>query len=105
MYFLVVLQDARGSNRKWRVREVCAEGCWAEAKKTAYLINGCVLRLREVDNRKENKTVIQNLPPVESKVLLRTGDVLLVSGEKEPGKPALHDSDGKLLNPGKISLP
>jgi len=29
---------------------------------------------------------------------------LFVSAKVEPGKPALHDSNGELLNPGKVSL-
>ena len=42
----VRFRDARGSRRCWRISDVSAEGCWAEAKKTAYLANGVVLSLQ-----------------------------------------------------------
>ncbi len=103
----VSLRDLRASRRIWRIREAGADGCWAEAKKTAYVANGTVLHLRGSEDAQGNqqKTTIRNLPPVESMVLLRTGDVLFISGSEEPGKAAIIDDRGELLSPGKISLP
>ena len=95
------LRDMRGSGRSWRVREVTVDGCWAEAKKTAYLGNGTVLQLR--DSRQ--KTEIGGLEPQQCVVVIRTGDVLFISANDEPGKPAIHDVNGELLNPGRVSLP
>ena len=95
------LRDERGSRRSWRVGEVTRDGCWAEAKKTAYLTNGTVLHLRD----KDRTTKAGGLPPQESVVLVRAGDVLLISASKTAGKPAIHDVNGELLNPGRVSLP
>lgn len=95
------LRDERGSRRNWRVGEVTRDGCWAEAKKTAYLTNGTVLHLRD----KDRTTKAGGLPPQESVVLVRAGDVLLISASKTAGKPAIHDLNGELLNPGRVSLP
>jgi pyruvate kinase len=97
------LVDARGSKRRWRVREVGPDGCWVEAKKTAYLVNGTELKLKA--DRKQQKTSIQGLVPGENFILLRVGDVLFVSESNEPGQAAIHDRNGVLLNPGRISLP
>jgi pyruvate kinase len=100
----VRLRDVRGSRRNWRIREVTGDGCWAEANKTAYVSNGTVLLLRGNESG-DQKTVIRKLPPQDSVIHLRTGDVVLMSGSDKPGKPAIHDDNGELLSPGRVSLP
>jgi len=97
----VLLRDARDSNRRWRIREVTPEGCWAESGKATYAINGTVLRLRGYDR----ETKVRGLPRMQSDIRVRTDDVLLILNSEEPGKPALHDDNGELLSPGKVSLP
>jgi len=97
----VLLRDARDSNRRWRIREVTPEGCWAESGKATYAINGTILRLRGYDR----ETKVRGLPRMQSDIRVRTDDVLLILNSKEPGKPALHDDNGELLSPGKVSLP
>ena len=98
------LCDARGSNRNWRIREQCADGLWAESRKTTYLSNGTVLRLRRTQGEPGPETIVAGLAPQDSVCLVRKGDVLFISARVEPGKPALLDSNGELLNPGKVSL-
>jgi pyruvate kinase len=98
----ISFQDARGSRRNWRIREVLEDGCWAEAKKTAYVANGTILQLQ--NKQGVCKTKIRSLPPKASVCLIRSGDTLLMSATLEQGKPAIHDSNGELLNPGRVSL-
>lgn len=98
----ISFQDTRGSGRNWRVREVFEEGCWVEAKKTAYVVNGTILKLENKQGSCE--TEIKSLPPRDSVCLVRNGDTLLMSATSEQGKPAIHDSNGELLNPGRMSL-
>jgi len=97
----VLLRDARDSNRRWRIREVSPEGCWAESGKATYVINGTVLRLRGYDR----ETAVRALPRLQSDIRVWTDDVLLILNSAEPGKPALHDDNGELLSPGRVSLP
>jgi pyruvate kinase len=97
----VLLRDARDSNRRWRIKEVTPEGCWAEGGKTSYIVNGTVLRLRGYDR----ETRIRELPRQQSDIRVRTDDVLLILNSEEPGKAALHDDNGELLSPGRVSLP
>jgi pyruvate kinase len=99
------LRDARGSRRSWFIKEVTSDGCWAEARKTTYVDNETVLNLCSTDSRNDRVTVIGSLPALESVVLLRTGDVLFMSGTEEAGKPAIHGDSGELLNPGTVSVP
>ena len=96
--------DNRGSKRTWRIRDVAANGCWAEAKKTAYLANGTLLTLNSKSGEASRETCINSLEPIESISLIRTGDILFMSLTDEPGKAALHDNAGNLLNPGTVSL-
>jgi pyruvate kinase len=97
-------RDVRGAKRSWRIREKCADGYWAESRKTAYLANGVGLQVHDPLGNPGAETEISGLAPQDSVCLIRKGDVLFVSAKVEPGKPALHDSNGELLNPGKVSL-
>jgi pyruvate kinase len=96
--------DHRGSRRSWRIREVAADGCWAEAKKTAYVANGTVLNLCGGKGGNDRETEIASLTPQDSVCMVQTGDVLLLSATDKPGRAAIHDSNGKLLSPGSLAL-
>jgi pyruvate kinase len=97
----LLLRDARDSKRRWRIREAGANGCWAEANKTTYVMNGTVLRLRGF----ERETTIGGLSGQASSVLLHNDDTLLLTAADKAGTPAVHDDDGELLRPGRIPLP
>ncbi len=97
-------RDVRGSGRTWRIRQVTRDGCWAEAKKTAYVANGTVFHLHDRQAGKARKTELVSLPPQQSVCLIRCGDLLQISSTDIPGKPAIHDSHGVLMNPGNVSL-
>jgi pyruvate kinase len=98
---LVLLRDARDSNRRWRIKEVTAEGCWAECNKTSYVENGTLLRRRGHDDR----TTVRDIPSRQCEIHVRNDDVLLIVNSDQPGQPALRDDNGDLLSPGKVSLP
>jgi pyruvate kinase len=98
---LVLLRDARDSQRRWRIREVTKDGCWAECNKTSYVENGTLLRRRGDDS----VTQIRSLPSFQNVIHVRNDDVLLIVNSDEPGQPALRDDNGDLLSPGKVSLP
>jgi len=97
-------RDVRGSDRTWLVREVREDGYWVECKKTAYLANGTVLSRPERKGSAATDTEITGLPQEDSVCLIRKGDILFISARVEPGIPAFHDSNGELLNPGRVSL-
>jgi pyruvate kinase len=95
-------RDTRNARRVWRVRKVTDNGCWAEAKKTCYLTNGTMLYLQRKGSSAH--TEITGLVPRKGEILIRTGDVLLMTCGNEAGARAIHDETGKLLNPGRVSL-
>jgi pyruvate kinase len=100
----ISFQDVRGSSRNWRIREVSAQGCWAEAKKTAYVNNGMVLALRKTKEDQGLTTLVSGLAEKESVCRVSAGDILFISETDKPGKPSFHDPQGDLLNPARVSL-
>ncbi|MGA9572816.1 MAG: pyruvate kinase [Lysobacterales bacterium] len=100
----IAFQDVRGSRRSWKIKEVREDGVWAECKKTAYFANGTVLTRPEQKGVAGAKTEISGMAPEDSVCLIRKGDILFISAKVEPGKPAFHDSNDELLNPGRVSL-
>jgi pyruvate kinase len=98
---LLLLRDARDSSRKWRIREVTGDGCWAECNKTSYVENGSILKRRG----HKDKTRVHSLPQHQDVIGVRNDDVLLIVNSDKPGQPALRDDNGDLLSPGKVSLP
>ncbi len=97
----VKVTDARGKRRTLRIIEGGSNGCWAEARKTLYIVNGSELTLV----RTGKATAVAGLPPRASRLALRCGDTVMISGTDQLGKPAFIDPEGRLLSPGRISLP
>jgi pyruvate kinase len=94
--------DARDANRTINVVDVGDGGCWAEAHRTAYVVPGVALeRERHVAN-KLRRTPIGALPPTEGSILLRAGDLLIVTRGVEPGRGATYDSAGRVLTPARV---
>lgn len=94
-------RDARGSSRSLLIVEVTDQGCWAELRKTAYVIPGVELHLKKTRGRKKSARVAA-VPLREQSILLHEGDVLLLSADVEHGHPAVRDETGKTLTPARI---
>jgi pyruvate kinase len=99
----VNLTDARGARRAFRVVDVTDQGCWAEATKTTYVVPGTVLsRDREAAGDKDREAQVGDLSPSENAIVLRPGDMLIVTRDLHPGRPATVDSGGRILTPATI---
>ena len=98
----VALTDARGRKRLLRVVEARAGECLCATDTTAYVVPGMHLALRR-KSRVVAKGTVGALPGAEQWIALRPGDTLdLVRGEM-PGRDAVHDDDGHLLQPAFVS--
>ena len=93
--------DARDSTRTWVVMDVADEGCWAEATKTAYLVPGTVLHHRPAKGE-DNAAPIGTLPGSDSALSLQVGDLLVVTRDLAPGRPATRDTAGVVLTPPTV---
>lgn len=97
------LCDARGAQRSLQVVEVTNGGCWAEALKTTYVVPGTVLtsgRRHAKGNHREAS--VESIPLGENAIVLRRGDLLLVTRDQQPGRPAAVDAQGTVLTPATI---
>jgi pyruvate kinase len=82
-------------------------GRWASSVQTAYLDAGNSIELRHdratADVLPPVHATIGDLPPGAAFLMLETGDLLLVTRDPAPGRPAEHAKDGTLLRPASIS--
>jgi pyruvate kinase len=97
----VKFTDARDSRRTLAVADVNERGCWAELKKTAYVVPGTVLR-RGRGLKGAREAPVGELPPAGAALWLQVGDLLTLTRDLKPGRPAARDSAGRPLTPAAI---
>jgi pyruvate kinase len=97
------LTDARGSRRVLRVVAVSERGCWAEACHTLYVVPGTVLRHpRRFAARGQRRAAVGPLPATANAIPLAVGDLLVLTRDQRPGRPATAGSEGQILMPATI---
>ncbi|MGB2958345.1 MAG: pyruvate kinase [Bacteroidota bacterium] len=99
----VTFQDAREKNCLLRVERREGAGRWAMCYDSAYVRAGTTLVARSGKGGRRREVRLGELPPVEEKILLGSGDTLILRGDPLPGEPAEFDGEGKLLRAAHIS--
>ena len=101
----VEFEDCRGSSRTMRIVDTGDSGCWAESRQTAYLADGTVLRRVSSAGTAPgaDSVTLENLPSQERPIVLCPGDILILTRDPHPGRPAVLDTTGRLLTPARIS--
>jgi pyruvate kinase len=99
---LITFRDARESKRMMKVAEVLEEGCWVELSKTAYLIPGLTLNLKNRKGRKKSGELIQVTCRREPSIRLQEGDTLILNSDVGSGKPGVRGDGGELLEPAVL---
>ena len=94
--------DARDARRSMTVVDVGPRGCWAEARKTAYFVPGIALQRERGVARDLRRVAIGALPATVNSILLRRGDLLVVTRDCDQGRPAICDAAGRVLTPASI---
>ncbi len=92
-------KDARGAKRLLDVVDATAEGCWAECRRTAYIVKDIALT---INGKSSEKAKVGDLPVREQSIALRQGDTLVVTSATVLGRPAKFDSSGQLLTPAQV---
>lgn len=93
--------DARGRERTMLVRHKDESGCIAESDRTSYLETGAPLLLMRGDEEiatGELGSLPELLPPIP----LKQGDILVLTPDSIPGRPALVDKKGHPVEPAQI---
>jgi len=86
----VKFTDARDSKRTFEIVEVTDHGCWAEATKTAYIVPSTVLhREHGIEKSDEDECSVCNLPSRPNAIPLKQGDLLILTRDLTPGRPAV----------------
>lgn len=99
----VKLTDAREAKRVWVAADRTDGGCWLEATETAYLVPGTVLRhVGDEAEAADREAAIGELPATEIAITLQQGDLLILTKDLLPGRPASRDSQGQVLTPALI---
>jgi pyruvate kinase len=99
----VIFIDARDASRSFKVVEVTDHGCWVESIKTTYIVPGLILHHeRDIGKPEDRDGCIGELSPLENVIFLQQGDLLILTRDLKPGRPATYDSEGKILSPAVI---
>lgn len=93
---LIDLHDARGRARTLEIIDASGDSCLCQAIRTAYVIAGTELTLRRY-RKVVAKGVIGELPPRRQAILFKPGDTLQVVSGTIPGRNAVVDSDGTVV--------
>lgn len=97
------LIDARAARRVWRIVAANTHGAWAQAEQTAYIVPGTVLRhRRHGKKRKDRSAHVGALPARANVIRLHIGELLVLTRDPAPGRPAAVDSAGHILAPARI---
>jgi pyruvate kinase len=99
----VTFTDARDADRSLEIVDVTDRGCWAEATSTAYIVPGIILRHKHGIGKSNGRDGrVGGIPPSGNILSLRQGDLLILTRDFKPGRPATYDSQGVILTPAMI---
>jgi pyruvate kinase len=94
--------DARGRRRRLRVLERRGDAVLTTLDRTAYMVPGTELRMpsgTEGDIRR-----VAEVPVREQALTLHVGDVLVLTPEGVPGRPAIRDNNGDVVLPAQVGV-
>ena len=98
----LAFDDARKAKRALTVVAVGADGCWAESTRTCYLTPGIRIKARRRKSGTIAEAEVAGVPTTEASISVAEGDLLILTRELTPGRPAEFDSNGSVLNPATI---
>jgi len=93
--------DSRGRVRHIAVKGTGSGYCWGESEESAYVEQGTSVQLLRND-QVIGETRLAEIPHVEQPLLLRAGDLLVVTDESEPGRPPRLAPNGEVIEAARI---
>ena len=98
---VIQLKDARERRRRLAVTEVTATTCVCVSDRTGYVESNMPLSLyRNEEHIGEDN--ITHLPAMPERLLLSTGDTLIITSDTELGQSAEIDETGQVIKPAQI---
>ena len=98
----LVLSDARGRERVMDVSAIGRDGVWVQSWRTCYFTEDVRVRLERDAAHTDAEAAVSGIGPLDPVVPLTTGDLLILTRDLIPGKAAICDSAGHVLNPATI---
>jgi pyruvate kinase len=98
---IIQLRDARSRRRRLAVTETTATTCVCVSDRTGYVVSEMPLRVTR-DGEQVGEDSIGPLPASPQRLLLSTGDTLVITPDDRPGKPAELDDSGQVVKPAQI---
>jgi pyruvate kinase len=99
----IQLTDARGSKRRITVVDTTPAGCWGESTSTAYLTPGTPLLRDDSEGGDDCVAALGDFDPEPGAIDLVFGDTLILTRQRQLGRPAVRDSSGRILTPAHIA--
>jgi pyruvate kinase len=97
-------RDTRGRRRELSVVHRDLRGVWCELDRTAYLANGIELQAVPAGgDEAPATTTVSGIPSASGAIRVFPADLLLLTRDPLPGRPASFDSAGRLLSPARVS--
>lgn len=100
---IVSFTDTRNKNRKMKIYKKRKPGWSAKCYDSAYVNTGTVLTIRNENTLVEPSTKVEEMLPLEEKIILKVGDKLILHKDPVSGDPAEFDEEGDLVVPPHIS--
>jgi pyruvate kinase len=99
---ILKFSDARGKQRTARIVSSDGESRQAEFTRTAYVEEGLAATLHR-NKQQIGVAKFSGLPSVTEPLQLAVGDQLLLTRGDEPGRAAVRDFNGRVIEPARIS--
>lgn len=97
----LTFSDTRGQAHCLKINGRWGLSCTTEIRQTAYVEDGTLLHAFR-DEVVLGEACIRGLPEVITPILLRPGDTLILAQADEPGREALRDAAGRVIEPARI---
>ncbi len=103
---VITFRDARNAKRSLIVSAKDASGAYADCFQTAYITPKTKLFLRGANKDGEKtKTLlgyVKDMPAAPKPIRLEVGDALIITADQTPGRPAVYNEKGVLLQNARI---
>lgn len=100
---IIAFTDSRNKHCKLKIYQKRNPGWMAKCYDSAYITTGTRLTIKSENEPDENSTEVGEMLPLEEKIILKTGDLLILHKDPKPGDPAEYDEEGNLVSPAHIS--
>jgi len=98
---VIQFKDARGKKCKLEILRKQGKGRWALCSDSAYIATGTQFNL--LKTIEENVDIVGELLPVEQRIIVQQGDLLVLQANKEPGEQAIKNKNGEIIQHSRIS--